>query len=111
MDVDAVGKGKGCFVCGRPGHPAKDCKFNQAKGKAQGKGKAKNTPPDKNTPAKFEGECRHCGKKGHMWAECHKRLAEVKDKNAHAVDGTPSTATVVAVEDTEVIDKGGICGD
>ena len=58
MDVDAVskGKGKGCFVCGRPGHAAKDCKFNQAKGKVQGKGKAKNTPPDKNTPAKFEGE-------------------------------------------------------
>ena len=45
MDVDAVvqGKGKGCFVCGRPGHAAKDCKFNHAKGKAQGKGKAKNT--------------------------------------------------------------------
>ena len=45
MDVDAVGKGKGCFVCGRPGHAAKDCKFNQAKGKAQGKGKAKNVQP------------------------------------------------------------------
>ena len=43
MDVDAVGKGngKGCFVCGRPGHAQKDCKLNQAKGKAQGKGKAK----------------------------------------------------------------------
>ena len=112
MDVDAVGKGtgKGCFVCGRPGHAAKDCKFNRAKGKAQGKGKAKNTPPDKNTPAKFEGECRHCGKKGHTWAECRKRLAEVKDKKVHAVDGTPSTATVAAVEDTEVIEAG-ICGD
>ena len=60
MDVDAVGKGKGtgCFVCGRPGHAAKDCKFNQAKCKAQGKGKAKSAPPDKNSPAKFEGECR-----------------------------------------------------
>ena len=29
----------------------------------------------------------------------------------HAVDGTPSTATVAAVEDTEVIDEAGICGD
>ena len=68
MDVDAVGKGKGkgCFVCGRLGHAAKDCKFNQANGKTQGKGKAKNTPLDTNTPAKFEGECRHCGKKGQV---------------------------------------------
>ena len=98
-------------MCGRPGYAAKDCKFHQAKGKAQGKGKAKNTPPDKNTPAKFEGECRHCGKKGHTWAECRKRLAEVKDKKVHAVDGTPSTATVAAVEDTEVTDEAGICRD
>ena len=39
MDVDGVGKGKGkgCFVCGRPDHAAKDCNFNQAKGKGQGK--------------------------------------------------------------------------
>ena len=115
MDVDAVGKGKGkgCFVCGRPGHAAKDCKFDQAKGKALGKGKAKNSgaPPDKNSPAKFEGECRHSGKKGHKWAECRKRLAEVKDKKVHAVDGTPSTATVAAVEDTEVIDEAGNCGE
>ena len=113
MDVDAVGKckGKGCFVCGRPGHAAKDCKFNQAKSKAQGKGKAKNTPPDKNTPAKFEGECRHCGKKGHKWAECRKRLAEANDKKVHAFDGTPTTATVVAVEDKEENDEAGICGD
>ena len=96
MDVEAVGKGKGkeCFVGGRPGHAAKDCKFNQAMGKAQGKGKAKNAQPDKNTPAKFEGECRHCGKNGHKWADCRKRLAVVKDKKVHAVDGTPSTGTV-----------------
>ena len=113
MDVDAVGKGKGkgCFVCGRPSHAAKDCKFNQAQGKVQGMGKTKNAQPDKNTPAKFEGECRHCGKKGHKWAECRKCLAEVKDKKVHAVDGTPSTATVAAVEETEVIDKVGHCGD
>ena len=38
MDVDGVGKGKGkgCFVCGRPGHAAKDCKFNQDKGNSHG---------------------------------------------------------------------------
>ena len=102
---------KGCFVCGRPGHAAQDCKFNQAKGKALGKGKAKNAEPEKNTPAKFEGECRHCGKKCHKRADCRKRLVEVKDKKVHAVDGTPLTATVAAVEDTEVIDEAGICGD
>ena len=57
----------GCLVCGRPGHAAKDCKFNLVKGKAQGKGKgkAKSTLTDKNSPAKFEGQCRHCGKQGH----------------------------------------------
>ena len=109
MDVDGVGKGKGkgCFVCGRPGYAAKDCKFNQARGKGQGKGKTKSTSTDKNTPAKFE-ECRHCGKNGHKWADCRKRLAEAKDKKVHAVDGAPSTATVAAVEDTEVIDEAGI---
>ena len=113
MDVDAVGKGKGkgCFVCGRPGHAAKYCKFNQAKGNAQGKGKAKNAQPDKNTPAKFEGESRHRGKKGHKWAECQKRLAEAKNKNVHAVGEAPSTATESAVEETEVIDEAGISGD
>ena len=98
MDVDGVGKGKGkrCFVCGRPGHAAKGCKSNQAKGKGQGKGKTKSTSTDKNTPAMSEGECRHCGKKGHKWADCRKRLAEAKDKKVHAID---------AVEDTEVIDE------
>ena len=79
-------------------------KLNQAKGKTQGKGKgkgkAKNAQPDKNTPAKFEGECRHCGKKGHKWADCGKRLAEAKDKKVHAVDGAPSTAKVATVADT-----------
>ena len=65
MDVDAVGKGKGkgCFVCGRPSHAAKDCKLNQGKGKGQSKGKSKSTTTDKNSPAKFEGECRFCGKR------------------------------------------------
>ena len=65
MDVDGVGKGKGkgCFMCGRPGHAAKDCNFNQATDKGQGKGMTKSTSTDKNTPAKFAGECRHCGKK------------------------------------------------
>ena len=74
MDVDAVGKGKrkGCFVCGRPSPAAKDCKFNQAKGNAQEKGRAKNTPTDKDSPVKLGGECRHCGKKGHNWADCRK---------------------------------------
>ena len=105
MDVDAVGKGKGkgCFVC-------KDCKFNQAKGKAQGNGKAKNTPLDKNTPAKFEGECRHCSKKGRKWTDCRKRLAEAKNEKVPAIGEAPSTATVAAVEETEVIDGAGICG-
>ena len=69
------------------------------------------TSTDKNSPAKFEGECRHCGKKGHKWAVCQKCLAEAKDKKVHDVDGeTPSTATVAAVEDTEEIDEAGICG-
>ena len=113
MDFDAVGKGKGkgCFVRGRPGHAGKECKFNQAKGKAQGKGTAKNAQPDKNTPATFEGECRHCGEKGHKWTDCRRRLAEAQDKKVHAVDGAPSTATVAAVEETEAIDEAGISGD
>ena len=67
MDFDAVVKckGKGCFVCGRPGHEVKDCKLNQGKGEGQPEqGKAKSTT-DKNSLAKFEGECRHSGKKGH----------------------------------------------
>ena len=46
--------------------------------------------------------------KGHKWVDCRKRLAEAKDKKVHAVDGTPSIATVAAVEDTEVIDGAGI---
>ena len=111
MDVDAVdkGNGKGWFVCGRPGHAAKDCKFDQGKGKGQSKGKTKTTT-DKNSPAKFEGECRHCGKKSHKWADCRKRLAVAKDKKVHAVDGAPLSATVKAVEDTGEIDEAGICG-
>ena len=62
---------------------------------------------DKNSPAKSEGECRHCGKKGHKWADCQKRLAEAKDVKVHAVDGAPSTAPV---EDTGEIDEARICG-
>ena len=56
MDVVPVGKGKekGCFVCGRPSHAAKDCKPNHGKGKGQSKGKTKNTT-DKNSRAKFRG--------------------------------------------------------
>ena len=68
---------------------------------------------DKNSPTKFEGECRHFGKKGHKWADRRKRLAEAKDKKVHAVDGAPgvpSTATVEAVDDTGGIDEAGICG-
>ena len=74
MDVDAVGKGKGkgFLVRGRPGHAAKDCKLNQGKGKGQSIGKSKSTTTDKNSLAKFEGECRHCGKKAHKWADCQK---------------------------------------
>ena len=103
MDVDAVGngKGKGCFVCGRPGHAAKDCKLNQGQGQGPDQGERQRFTTDENIPAKFEGECRHCGKKGHTWADCQKRLAEAKDNKVHAVDGTPSTATVAAVEETE----------
>ena len=52
--------------------------------------------------------CRHRDKKGHKWADFRKRLAEAKDKKVHAVYGAPSTATVAAVEDTEVIDEAGI---
>ena len=94
------GKGKGCFVCRRPGHAARDCKFNQAKGHDQSKGKGKSTTDKHNPPC--SREFRHCGKKGHTWADCRKRLAEAKDKTVHAVGsaGAPSIATVAAVEDT-----------
>ena len=111
MDDDAVGKGKGmgCFVCGRPGPAAKDCKLNQSEGKGQTKGKAKSTT-DKNSPVNFESECRRDGKKGHTWADCRKRLAEAKAKKVHAIEGAPSTVTVAAVEDTGEIDEAGICG-
>ena len=71
----------------------------------------KSTSTHKNTPAKFEGECRCCGKKDHKWADCRMRLAEAKDKKVHAFDGAPSTATVAAVEDTEAIDEAGVSGD
>ena len=74
-------------------------------------GKARTLQPDKNTPAKFESECRHCGKTGHKWADCRKRLAEAKDKKVHAIGEAPSTATVAAVEETEVIDEAGIGGN
>ena len=97
-------------MCGRSGHAAKDCKLNRGKGNGKSKGKSKSTN-DKNSPAKFEVECRHCGKKGHKWADCWKRLAEAKDKKVHAVDGAPSIATVAAVEDTGEIDEAGICGN
>ena len=106
-DVDGVGKGKGkgCFVCGRPGHAAKDCKFNQAKGKKPRARASQRVPRlTRTVPAKFEGECRPCGKNGHKWAEA-------KDKKVHAVGGAPSTATVAAVEDTGEIDEAGICGE
>ena len=103
--------GKGCFVCGGPATQRRlQVQPCQWQGPRQRKDKHK-TPTGKNTPAKFEGECRHCGKKGHTWADCQKRLAEAKDKKVHAADGAPSTATVAALEDTEVIDETGICGD
>ena len=85
---------------------------NLTKPRARPRARAnRRTPPDKNTPAKFEGECRHCGKKGHKWADCRKRLTEVKDKKVHVVGETPSTATVAAVEETVVIDETRISGD
>ena len=62
----------------------------QGKGKGQTKGNAKSTT-DKNSPPKFEGECRHCGKGGHKWASCRKRLVESQDNKVHALDGAPST--------------------
>ena len=112
MDVDSVGEGtgktKGCFVSGRPGHAAKDCKLNQGRGKGQTNGKGKGTL-DKHSPAKFEGERHHCGKKGHKWTDCQMRLAEATNKKVHAVgtEEAPSTATVAAVEDTGEIDEEG----
>ena len=110
MGVDGVGKGKGKGILHvRTSWPRSERLQVQSNG--QGKEKAKSTSTDKNTPAKFESECRHCGKKGHKWADCGKRLAEAKDKKVHAVDGAQSTATVAAVEDTEVFDEAGICGD
>ena len=46
MDVDGVGKGKGygCFVCGHPGHAAKDCKFNQGQGQGPEQMKEQRVP-------------------------------------------------------------------
>ena len=111
LDFDGVGKGMGKECSRSRSERLQVQPFSQAKGKGQSKGKTKSTSTDKNTPAKFEGKCRHCGKKGHKWADCRKRLAEAKDKNDHAVDGAPSTATVAAEEDTEVIDEPGMCGD
>ena len=88
MDVDAVGeaKWKGVLrVVTFPATQRKDCKLNQGKNEGQSMGKTKSTT-DKNSPAKFEGQCRHCGKKGHKWVDCWKRLADAKDKKVH-VDG------------------------
>ena len=81
-----------------------DVPATQRKTASSVKPRARAKAKDKNTLAKFEGECRHCGKKGHKWADCWKRLAEAKDKKVPAVDGERPTATVAAMKDTEVID-------
>ena len=80
MDVHAVGKGKGkeCFVCGRPGHEAQDCR---ARVKERWRARLTRT-----VPPSFEGECRHYARKRHKSANCWKRLADAKDKKDHAVD-------------------------
>ena len=93
--VLANAREKGFFMCGRPGHAAKDYKFNQTKGKGQGKEKAKSTSTDKNTPAKFEGVAR----------KVTVGQTEAKDKKVHSVGETPSTSTAAALEETEVIDE------
>ena len=65
------------------GHAAKDCKFNQAKGQAQGKGKAKNASLTRTLQPSLKAsqERSQLG-----------RLSEAKDKKVHSVGETPSTA-------------------
>ena len=104
-------QGKGMLRVRTSGSRSEDCKFNQAKGKGQCKGKTKSTSTDKNTPAKFKVECRHCGKKCHKWGRLLEALGSSERQESPRRDGAPSTATVAAVEDTEVIGEAGICGD
>ena len=84
MEVDQVkgkykGKGK---EKGKKGQWGKG-KFKNGKGKE--KGKEKNNPD-----SYFNGECGHCGKRGHKRADCRKRQHE--EKAAQQVSATGSAA-------------------
>ena len=76
------------------------CSEEGSQGKGQNKGKSKSTT-DKKSPANFEGECCHCGKKGHKWDDWQKRNTR---------KSSPSAATVAAVEDAGEVDEAGVCG-
>ena len=71
------GGGKGaCWICGRPGHRAEACRFAKGGGGGRGGGKdPKGKGRGGQVVTKFEGDCRHCGKKGHRWTKCSSRLA------------------------------------
>ena len=92
IDVGATGKGKN----GKNGD-GKKVDGKGGKNSVAGKGKGQGTQ-------KFDGNCNHCKKYGHMARDCRKKKADdaQKQKNAGAIDqssvqSTSSTASVGAV--------------
>ena len=82
MDVDGLGKGKGKGMLRvRTSLPSSERLQVQSSQRARAKAKERQrVPRPTRTLQPSLKECRHCGKKGHKWADCRKRLAEAKDK-------------------------------